>query len=161
LGARAPAAVLYPAQMKPAATNSDTAKAAPSPIAKPVPPHAAASVPARIRPFPQTTLRFLFQKRTKLTSANKMRMVAPVPPAIAASSRGPKPSLIGGKISWGMPPSGSARAKGTVVVRVVEIAAMAPLADDQIHRAQGQEGDIDDRPEEIKDPVRGSRPTGG
>ena len=62
--ARAPAAVRYPAQMRPAANSRDIANAAPSPIARPVPPQAAASVPARIRPLPHTTLRFLFQKRT-------------------------------------------------------------------------------------------------
>ncbi len=58
-----------------------------------------------------------------------MRIDAPRPLPIAASSRGPKPaSEMGAKTSAGTPESGSGSAKGTVSTRVVEIAARPPRA---------------------------------
>ena len=98
-----------------------------SPRARRVPPHAADSVPARISAFPQTMLRSLFQKRTRLTRARKVRIVTPTAPPIKANSRGPNPASNMSR-ACGMPPSGRGRWKGTVRVRVVAKAVNAPRA---------------------------------
>jgi hypothetical protein len=78
-----------------------------------------------MRALPHTILRSFLQNRKRLTMASTTRIVAPVAPPMTANRRGPNPVS---NISWGIPPSGRVWEKGTVRVRVVEIAAMAPMA---------------------------------